>query len=513
MKKVKKFIYENWFFIILIIPFILICFSNKLPDNDIWFLLNNGRYVVGNGIPHIDPFTIHEGLKYIMQQWASSILLWGIYDMFGPKGLIVFIYVMAILLMAIFYKLCYVISDKKNLSILATCVTFSLISKFIVLRPQIISYLLLLLEILCLELYVKKKKNLYLMFLPLISFLLINFHASMWYFQFVFLLPFICNGLCIEKIPYFGKFKIDNYKLKPILISFIFVILVGFINPYGLEAITFIFKSYGITVLNTNILEMMPNSFDKTFGKITLAITLMIGLLCYFKKDLKFDIRHICFICGGIILGNMHIKCYPWFVLLVIFSLVYAFKDFIISVKFFNKFKNILKALYNGLIISSCFFGILTLFYTLYYSYNSFKLESGILGWNYEDITDYVVDHYDKEKVILYVGFDNGGYAEFKGLRPYIDGRAELFVKKFNGKSDIFQESVLVWDGALDMEKFINKYNFTHLIVMHDTPIDTYLMGASEFEMVYVDESFVDEDGDYLLRLYVRKDLDSGWVE
>ena len=63
------------------------------------------------------------------------------------------------------------------------------------------------------------------------------------------------------------------------------------------------------------------------------------------------------------------------------------------------------------------------------------------------------------------------------------------------------------------MEKFINKYNFTHLIAMHDTPIDTYLMGASEFEMVYVDESFVDEDGDYLLRLYVRKDLDSGWVE
>ena len=46
----------------------------------------------------------------------------------------------------------------------------------------------------------------------------------------------------------------------------------------------------GITVLNTNILEMMPNSFDKTFGKITLAVTLMIGLLCYFKKDLKIKV-------------------------------------------------------------------------------------------------------------------------------------------------------------------------------------------------------------------------------
>ena len=47
-----------------------------MPDNDIWFLLNNGRYVINSGIPVVDPFTIHEGLKYVMQQWGTSLFFY-----------------------------------------------------------------------------------------------------------------------------------------------------------------------------------------------------------------------------------------------------------------------------------------------------------------------------------------------------------------------------------------------------------------------------------------------------
>ena len=67
MKKINnkiKFIKKYWYFSLLVIPFVLVCLENKTPDNDIWFLFNNGKYVLNYGIPHTDPFTIHIGLHY-----------------------------------------------------------------------------------------------------------------------------------------------------------------------------------------------------------------------------------------------------------------------------------------------------------------------------------------------------------------------------------------------------------------------------------------------------------------
>jgi hypothetical protein len=38
--------------------------QNKAIDNDTHFLLNSGRYVMEHGIPHVEPFTMHEGLLF-----------------------------------------------------------------------------------------------------------------------------------------------------------------------------------------------------------------------------------------------------------------------------------------------------------------------------------------------------------------------------------------------------------------------------------------------------------------
>ena len=72
----------------------------------------------------------------------------------------------------------------------------------------------------------------------------------MWYFQFIFLIPFIANTIKIKKV------TIANIKLKPLLLVALIMFLVGFLNPYGLEAITFIFKSYGIEKINEIVGEM-----------------------------------------------------------------------------------------------------------------------------------------------------------------------------------------------------------------------------------------------------------------
>ena len=54
---------------------------------DTYFIINLGRYVLEHGIPHVDPFTIHENLQLVAQQWLSGVLFWEAYKNFGSNGL------------------------------------------------------------------------------------------------------------------------------------------------------------------------------------------------------------------------------------------------------------------------------------------------------------------------------------------------------------------------------------------------------------------------------------------
>lgn len=63
-------------------------------NNDGWFLLNSGRYVENFGIPHTEPFTIHEGFHFVMQQWLFALGLWKIYEIGQMQGVLLFTWAM-----------------------------------------------------------------------------------------------------------------------------------------------------------------------------------------------------------------------------------------------------------------------------------------------------------------------------------------------------------------------------------------------------------------------------------
>ena len=67
-------------------------------DNDSWFLLNHGRYVIEHGFPNIEPFTIHDDFSFVMQQWLFSVCYWWLYRRLGKWGIIVCLYIVGILI-------------------------------------------------------------------------------------------------------------------------------------------------------------------------------------------------------------------------------------------------------------------------------------------------------------------------------------------------------------------------------------------------------------------------------
>lgn len=118
---------------------------------------------------------------------------------------------------------------------------------------------------------------------------------------FVILVPYYLD--CLNKTRCFKK---DKYSLIPIIITTIIMFLVGFINPYKIEAIKYLFTSYGVPEINNLIGEMHPAIITKVSG-LYIFVYIFIVLVCYYhKKEIK--LRYFLLFLGTAYLALSHIR-------------------------------------------------------------------------------------------------------------------------------------------------------------------------------------------------------------
>ena len=221
---------RTMFFLLMFLPLFVV---GKALDNDIWFILNNGRYVLANGIPHIDPFSLHEGFSYVMQQWLSATIYWSVYSRFGVIGLNILLLTLFGLFIFLFYKLCMLVSEKFFfVSFSITLLASGFMFPFFTHRPSAFTSVLLLIELFALEKYVRENEIKWLFMLPLISVLIINLQAAMWPMIFIFGAPYVIDSFELKT----KALKTQGYPTVPLLVSALTVLLSGFINPYGIKA-------------------------------------------------------------------------------------------------------------------------------------------------------------------------------------------------------------------------------------------------------------------------------------
>ena len=151
MERLKKIfnIKSCIYMIFFIIPLIVYIIVRNDYDNDLWYILAEGRYIVNHGIYYIDVLSMHEGLDIIVQNYLSAIIIYGIYKILGIKAIYLLFMLCDLLFLFITYKLCKLISDdNKPLSLLTMLyIGINLSIFFIVTRPQVFSYIILLLII------------------------------------------------------------------------------------------------------------------------------------------------------------------------------------------------------------------------------------------------------------------------------------------------------------------------------------------------------------------------------
>jgi hypothetical protein len=105
---------------------------------------------------------------------------------------------------------------------------------------------------------------------------------------------------------------------------------------------------------------------------------------------------------------------------------------------------------------------------------------------------DELKDHGIADGSDIYCDFNTGSYAEYFGFHPYIDGRAEVFLKKVNGEQDLFSEYVRHGNGEIYYRDFLDRYDFACLVVNSDMEPAFYqeLLHAPEIEVLFTNGEY-----------------------
>jgi hypothetical protein len=429
--------------LLLMIPFIFFLYRGFVLDNDFWFLTNTGKEIIKNGFINIETFTIHSGLSFIPQQWLIDVLFALIYNNFGINGMFYLTLICNGIIIYLLYKTSYLISNNKKRSIIFTIIADILLicTHIITTRPQLFDVVTFTLELFLIESYIKKEKNIYLYFVPVLSLLLINYHASMWLMLFVLLVPYYIEFI-ILKIK-----KKDVYKIKPVIIVTIISLLCGFINPYGIEAIKYLYNSFGVTEINTLVMEMKAIDISNMTGKITFLIMFVLLYSFYHNKNNN-KIRYFLLTIGIIYLALSHLKGVIF--LGILFPIIMGYNFYKDTQDKDIKPKLIDKIVY---IISIILLAILIIFKT--------PIRDGV---KIKEFADYL-DNNASYDIKLFTDYNTGAYMEYRGYKCYIDPRAEIFLKTNNHVEDIFNEFYNLEYGEIDPKEFLDKYQFDYLLV------------------------------------------------
>lgn len=433
------------YFLIILILWETLCTFN---DTDIYYMIAQGRYFINNF--NINNSHIFDS-QNVIQNWLYCIFLTIINDNLHGLGLII--------LQLIFISIAIIITlkflgYKKNENIIYNIIIlffFFICFSYINLRPQILTYILIMLEILALEKYKKNNNNKWLFIIPFLTLIEINCHASYWIMHFIVMIPYIIPipNFVSKSLKITRKIN-NNIKkdfLKPLIFIIIFMIISLFINPYGINGVLYVFKALFSNAFKIiSITEQQPFYLNNIY-----SIIIILSIICFvlsFKKGIIKSVSVWMFIGFTFLIINV-IKWTPFYVIGCLFILrdiknYYSNKQ---SLK--EEGKNVLNK--KKILICNIFllFGYIVIFrYCVniklfdikydYLKYNTLfgKYENTVIN-NEKDIIN-ICDYLDKntnKNIGIWNEFDIGCYLEYRGYcNIYLDARPELYTdnKKYN---------------------------------------------------------------------------------
>lgn len=520
--------------IIAVILIIIFAFaiSPKTLQNDTYYTIEIGEYILENGITMQDPFSWHE-LSYTFPHWLYDVMIYLIYSVGGHLG----IYISTICFAAILGLLMYATSSKltknKPLSFIFTILAMFLIKDFIAARAQLVTFILFELEILFIESFLESKKKRYVIGLIIIPILLANLHVAVFPFYFILYLPYIAEYLISVFIKYVKNMperkikklnkiiektsdekkleklnnelkklqeNLDNkrpekepYKItitykkatKWLILVMIICVFTGILTPLGKVPYTYLIKTMQGNSTQ-NISEHLPLTLA---NNIKYACVLMTFLAIIIFTDTKIRLCDLFMLGGLTFLTFMSRRQESMFVIICLPILVRLITAFL------NKYdktaiEHVAKMMTSvcGIINTVC----ITLIFSMF-MYNARYKDDYVNEASYPvQASEWILENLDINEIKLYNEYNFGSYLLHKDIPVFVDSRADLYLPEFNEGVYIFDDFLSISSlGTKNLEEIFDKYGFTHFIVNSKAKLTIYLDAKpDEYSIIYSDDYF-----------------------
>lgn len=523
------------FNILAIISIIIfaIAITPKTLQNDTFYTIKIGEYILKNGITMQDPFSWHT-LSYTFPHWCYDVMIYLIYNIGGHLG----IYISTMAFTAILGMIMYFMNDRftknKPTSYVLTIGSMFLLKNFVAARAQLFTFILFALELLFIESFLETGKKRYIFGLIAIPIVLANFHVAVFPFYFIVYLPYIAEYLIsyITDIKWILKRKIkrlnkrigkcnkpvkieklsnkcDKLKLKleqleqrkerepykinltkrnntkALIIIMIICIFAGLLTPLKSTPYTYLIKTMQGNSTH-NISEHLPLTLA---NNVIFAVVLVFYLSILIFTDTKIRLCDLFMLTGMTILTFMSRRQESLFIILCIpiFNRMVT--------QFLNKYdKDGIEQMTK--IITSICGTIVSICLVLVISLICFKNK---LNAKYVDeklypveASEWIVENLDLNDIKLYNDYNYGSYLLFKGIPVFIDSRADLYLPEFNKDVKIFEDFLNISGlNFRDMEGAFDKYEFTHFIIKNGAKLVVYFEAKSDiYNKIYSDDNF-----------------------
>ena len=519
----------------------------KSLQNDTYYTITLGKYVLNHGIDMMEHFAWHEGLIYTYPHWLYDVFIYLIYNSFGFMG----VYVSSIVLGAILGLSIYFVTSKlsKNnlISFFITILIMFLGRGYITARAQLVTFILFVWTIFFIEKFLENKKIIYAIPLILIPIAIANIHAAVFPFYFILYLPYIGEyiiALMIEHADFIGKIylksdkreinkllkkkeltekekkkielytkrvekneikfkerderrkakKGNEYKIiieknknvKWLILVMIICAFTGLVTPIGDTPYTYLLHTMKGNTTG-NIAEHLPLTlYNNKEALITFSVVII--MLAFTKTKIR--LKDLFLTSGLMLLTFMSRRQLSMFLFIGGISLNNVICNVLVA--YSNKEDVEQAKKYITTILGQIITYALVIAVTLCL-YMKIKDTEIVDEKSYPvKACDYIIENLDYKNIKIFNDYNYGSYLMFRGIPVFIDSRADVYDPQFNGfEDDIFQDFIHIYTMKDYYEDKFEHYGITHVITYKKSSLALYIEKTSNYKELYSDDNFV----------------------
>ena len=270
----------------LLVALDVLTVRSRFDDPDMWWHLKTGEIIwKRHSIPTADVFsyaTHHH--SWVPHEWLSQTLIYGAYHLGGYPGLMVWLCFFTAALLIAGYALCSLYSENAKVGWAGALILWFFSTSGLAIRPQMIGYLLLVVELLVLHLGVTRNARWFFWLPPLFA-VWVNCHGSFFFGLVVAAVVLFCSFFEFQ-LGSLVSFRWESRPQRFLIFALLLSMVALFLNPVGWKQILYPLNAIFQQPINiSQVQEWRPLQMSSARGIGLMGVLGSIFLLVLIRRS------------------------------------------------------------------------------------------------------------------------------------------------------------------------------------------------------------------------------------